>query len=546
MVGCQLLNTRQRKLYPQFVKVSDNRAMISYNPVNFLQRIVYLAWKQGFRATSSLLNLGVFGILAASLTAPLQADALQHPEQIAKGVVVERLLCSIEPSQTYAVYLPAGYNDERSWPILYCFDPEAQGATPVDAFKDGAEKYGYIVVGSNNSRNGPMAIASAAINAVWKDTHARFNIDDNRIYAAGFSGGARVACQFGYALAGKVAGIVACGAGFPTSIAPSRATPFVVFATVGIEDFNYPEMVRLKRTLDQAGVANRLSVFDGRHQWAPKHLCAESIEWMQLQAMKSGRLEKKAAFVEDLFGRELAAARAHEDSAKLYDAYFGYESLVRDFKGMRDVAELEKRLADLKDSKEVKQALKQEKDQIDKQETKERELQALKRAALGRAGPGSADSPPDSSVNRAAESSEDRAAALADLKRMIASLRKKAEESSPDQIVWRRVLQGFLVECFETASGLQMARNYALAAANLQIAAEVRPESRGIFYNLACDYSRLKDKTRAIAALKKAVENGYADLHSLETDPDLEPIRGEPEFQRILGDLRNKKQAGDI
>src|SRR5262249_36693957 len=387
----------------------------------------------------------------------------------------------------------------------------------------------------------PMAIASAAINAVWKDTHVRFNVDDTRIYAAGFSGGARVAFQFGYALEGKIAGIIACGAGFPTNIVPTRSTPFVVFSTVGNADFNYPEMVQLTRTLDSVGVANKLRVFDGPHQWAPRELCSESIEWMQLQAMKSGRLEKKAAFIDEVFARELRMAQAYETSANRYEAYLSYEALIKDFKGMKDLNDLEKKTAELRNSKEVKQALKQEKDAIEKQIAKERELQTLKRAALGRAAePG--DSAVDSVVSRAVESSQDQAAALADLKRTIGGLRKKAEESSPDGIIWKRVLQGFFVECYETAAGLLRSKKYALAAANLQIAAEVRPDSRGVFYNLACCYSRLREKGKALEVLKKAIENGYADLHSLETDPDLDAIRSDPEFGRLLADLVRKKQ----
>jgi tetratricopeptide (TPR) repeat protein len=465
----------------------------------------------------------------------------QQPQRIPKAAVIPRLTCSGDSAQSYALYLPSGYKEDTRWPILYCFDPGAEGGIPVQAFKEGAEKYGYIVVGSNNSKNGPMAIASAAINAVWNDTHARFNIDDNRIYATGFSGGARVACQFGYALAGKVAGVIACGAGFPTNITPSRSTPFAVFATVGIEDFNYPEMIRLARTLDSAGVANKLRIFDGPHQWAPKEICTESIEWMQLQAMRSGRLEKDNSFIDGLFDRELAAGRASEAQAKTYEAYLAYEGLVKDFKGIKDVAVPEKKAADLRNSKQVKEALRQEKDQIDKQEARVRELEALKRTALGRSRVDPTESSRDAGVSRAVESSEDRAAALTDLKKAIAGLRKKADESSPDQLVWRRVLQGFLVECYETAESLRQSGNYALALGNLQIAAEVRPESRGIFYNLACVYSRLSEKGKALAALKRAVDNGYSDLHSLETDPDLDAIRAEPEFRRIVADLGNRK-----
>ena len=33
-----------------------------------------------------------------------------------------------------------------------CFDAHGKGLLPVELYKDEAEKYGYIVVGSNNSK----------------------------------------------------------------------------------------------------------------------------------------------------------------------------------------------------------------------------------------------------------------------------------------------------------------------------------------------------------------------------------------------------------
>src|SRR5947209_16943004 len=100
----------------------------------------------------------------------------------------------------------------KKWPIIFAFDPGARGLMPIEHFKDAAEKYGYIVVGSNNSKNGPNVHLSAIINSFWEDTHNRFPIDDKRVYTSGFSGGARVACGVGYMYEGSVAGVIACGA----------------------------------------------------------------------------------------------------------------------------------------------------------------------------------------------------------------------------------------------------------------------------------------------------------------------------------------------
>src|SRR5205085_1091253 len=88
------------------------------------------------------------------------------------------------------------YSPDRRWPILYAFDPFARGKTAVEVYKLAAEKYGYIVAASNNSKNGPVAEQLAAAQAVWLDTHRRFAIDKDRVYTTGLSGGARVATSF--------------------------------------------------------------------------------------------------------------------------------------------------------------------------------------------------------------------------------------------------------------------------------------------------------------------------------------------------------------
>jgi hypothetical protein len=71
------------------------------------------------------------------------------------GKIIERVVCLKDDSQSYALYLPPNYTTDRRWPVIYAFDPAARGLRPVERFKDAAEKYGYIIVGSNNSRNVP-------------------------------------------------------------------------------------------------------------------------------------------------------------------------------------------------------------------------------------------------------------------------------------------------------------------------------------------------------------------------------------------------------
>src|SRR6185503_7366258 len=113
-----------------------------------------------------------------ALLAPAAARAITQNDPIPRGQIVERVEALNDSSQSYALYLPSNYTPNRKWPVLYAFDPGARGRVPVERFKEAAERYGWIVIGSNNSRNGPWEFAVNAWNAMQIDTHQRFAIDD--------------------------------------------------------------------------------------------------------------------------------------------------------------------------------------------------------------------------------------------------------------------------------------------------------------------------------------------------------------------------------
>ncbi|MCP5055033.1 MAG: hypothetical protein GY940_48150, partial [bacterium] len=141
-------------------------------------------------------------------------------ENFEKGTIIPRVVCSDEPDQSYVLYLPSTYSAEHQWPILYCFEPAARGQLPVKLFRAAAEKYGYIVVCSNNSRNGPWEPISRAATAMWKDTLKRFRIDESRVSATGPSGGSRVASHFQYIIHRPIAGVIGCGAALSSTVKP--------------------------------------------------------------------------------------------------------------------------------------------------------------------------------------------------------------------------------------------------------------------------------------------------------------------------------------
>ena len=102
------------------------------------------------------------------------------------------------------------------------------------------------------------------------DVGRRFNIDPQRVYLAGMSGGARVAT--GIALGNRnIAGVIASSAGYPDS-QPRASVSFAIFGTAGTEDFNYIEMRLLDRKLTSP---HFLAVFQGGHSLPPDDVAAE-------------------------------------------------------------------------------------------------------------------------------------------------------------------------------------------------------------------------------------------------------------------------------
>lgn len=460
----------------------------------------------------------MLALLCCSLTVTRAQSG--QADNLARGVVIENVVCRADASQSYALYIPSNYRPEKKWPVLYALDPLARGNVPLGRFKEAAEKYGYIVAGSNISKNGPIKASINAFEAVWNDTHARFSIDNGRVYATGFSGGARAALFIATLCEKCITGVIACGAGFNPQLPPSKSIPFVLFATVGVDDFNYPELMELDATLEKYGIQHRVATFDGTHSWPPSELCVEALEWMEIEAIKAGRRPKDGALVRELFDKNLKRAQALEEQKKVYEAYGVYRSLAASFKGLEDTSAIEKKVSKLKDSKEIKEQIKAEKAQIEKQRLLAADLMKLAR---------SFDDP------------ELSATAPDDLRKHVAELRKKADvaQDSGERRVARRALLQVYAQFYE-AGTIHDAANRSAATTKLEIAAEIMPQDPGIFYQLAILYAQGGEKRRAIDALKRAVENGLRNVSLIEGNKEFNGLHEETEYQKIIEGLKAK------
>ena len=321
---------------------------------------------------------------------------------------------------------------------------------------------------------------------------------------------------------------MANGAGFPRDLAPSPQMHFVFFGAAGVDDFNYPELKNLQEPLTKAGIIHRVQTFEGRHEWPPVSLATAAVEWMELHAIKAGKRTRDDGFINAMWQQFLNDARTLEEAKKYSEAYQLYLDLAASFNGLQDVAQIETKVNQLSNSRELKAAIREEQAEIRKQRELESRLYTLIAARNGGA-----------SINQSEEAVDTGNL----LPNILNDLRKqsKASEDSTQRRVARRVLDGLFLGLIEQGiSLLQTEKNYSESIKPLKLATEVNPDRAGAFFYLAWAYAANRDKKKSLQSLNTAVEKGFSDAAMITGNKAFDSLRNDPEYQQIMARLRKQ------
>lgn len=211
------------------------------------------------------------------------------------GKLIEHIPCKSDATQSYALYIPVKGNKE-ALPVIYMFDPHGDGTFPLKKYKPLADAYGFILVGSHNSKNGNDWPATENIwRHLTEDTKARLKINDKRIYTCGFSGGGKVACYVAMQHP-EIKGVIAGGASLPMET-PAHSFNFSFTAIAGEGDMNLTDLVNTNNGLDHTSARHRIILFDGIHEWAPPATMDLAFAGLQFDAMREGTIPKDNALI---------------------------------------------------------------------------------------------------------------------------------------------------------------------------------------------------------------------------------------------------------
>lgn len=426
-----------------------------------------------------------------------------------KGKIVDSLACKNAGDQTYALYLPSSYSSDKSYPCIYFFDAHGRGVLPVYSYKGLAEKYGFVLIASNNSKNGMQWPESNDVaKAMMEDSRGRINIDPYRIYTAGFSGGSRVACAVAMQ-DGGVAAVLGIAAAYPA--AQGTQNKFAYFGMVGDHDFNLGEMQQWDASLQQSGLNHQLLTSGATHGWASVNDMEMAMLWIQVVAMKEQMQPRNDTLIMAFkaeYNKRAAVVKQNGDWIKLHELLQG---MVEALDGLSNITSNKKELTDLENNVAYKQA-RQKQAQLQQEEQTQQH---------------------DFGSTFASKNEKYWAAEVATL---------KAGAPLQEGQMNARLLAYLGFVAYMNANNAIKAADRDNAAWCIRIFRLTDSKNPDGAYLEAVNDLLKGDKDAAIKLLNEALKLGYNDVGQLKTDPALDSIRNDALFAKIIeGAAANNK-----
>ena len=427
----------------------------------------------------------------------------------AAGTVHERIVCKADSSLTYALYIPASAGKSSENTVAILLDPHAAGSLPVKLYKDLAERFSWVLIGSNDSKNGLSSdVAGHIVSALATDAGNLFGADSSRLYLVGFSGGARVATTAALYLI-PVKGVVACGAGFGTAGEPPRHR-FDFFGLAGRADFNMNELLALRQPLAQAGFRSMIVTFPGKHAWPPPGEIQEAIRWHTFNAFRAGEKPKNQSLI-------LEADSSLRKKAALLESHNNYIAAsevcrlaISDLEGLAETGSYNEQLKRLEGSAGYKAQADAAFRRSTAEESEKQELVAALQT--------------------------ENVSWWKEKVRRYAQHPKGADPE--DTLKNARVLSFLSLYCYMSATKALNSGDGAVAAKFVGIYTIVDPENPEPEYMKAVLLARDGKNEQAVTSLKSAVKKGFRDRTRTESQPEFRNLQASAGWNDLLKSMQ--------
>jgi hypothetical protein len=216
-----------------------------------------------------------------------------------KTAVIDKTeTCRSNPKHTYQVFVPSVEQGDNQLSMLVLIDPHGDGKLAVNGFKDVAQKYQTVVIGSNLIKNNDPNFIKE-LEELIADVKNRYPVG-NILFVGGFSGGARMGLA--YATGHPVKGVLACGALAQKEEINSISCK--IMCLIGMEDFNFIEAAPF--VLDPLSMPSNLAIEITKtsHDWQKKEQLAEAFRYLLLLVMPPGIPAEKKKYIKDFVAEQ--------------------------------------------------------------------------------------------------------------------------------------------------------------------------------------------------------------------------------------------------
>jgi len=423
------------------------------------------------------------------------------------GVVQPQVLCDSNKAYSYALYLPHSYDTSKKYAVAFLFDPHGNGARPLTLYTPLADKYHYILVGSNNCRNGlPWENIKEISQVMIKEILNKYAIDTKRIYTIGFSGGARIASALAISSA-QITGVTSIGAGFQNSNA-NLTYNFDFFGMAGHSDFNMTELLTLDQMLSTTKMQHYTHFYEGKHEWASSEEMNYAFLWHEFQAIKTHKIALNKKEIDEFTSKELNLARDAKNLRHLDKEHNALSRVVSFTEGLQDISTYKQNLEKLASSPSLLN-LQKKREQIKKEEEdiSKSYFKSLKTNSITW------------------------------WKNEINKRKKNTTKSNLGEVQMNERLLGFLgLATYMLANNAVNNKDQKMAEKLLQIYEWLEPANPEVYYLKACMESELGKKEVALASLNKSIMLGFKDYTRLKSEIHFSVIQNDPQFLKILAD----------
>ena len=425
------------------------------------------------------------------------------------GIIIDSIEIKGSIEESFTLYLPKNYTPSYSSPIVFVFDPMGRGKTGIEPFIKVSETYNYIIICSNNIRNGPYESNLTQINRLFNTVLDEFNVNERRIYTSGFSGGSRLASKVAI-LSNQIQGVVACGAGFSSKLdLIGLKHSFSYSAIIGDEDMNYSEMIDTKNTLDKLKVENELFIYEINHKWPSQEQIKRAFDWLQLEAYRKNLIPNDSENTKAIY-TDYSKFAAIKNSTNQFLAIDEYKRIYKNFKRYYQLDSVKNNIESLKSTKILKKEQK-----IHDALLKEENLLTIKFKKKF-----------NTDFDKKTKNTKWWASEISKLQK------KKDNAAGLEKKMLKRIMNKIFALSIETVS-LEGVVNINQSILCYDICILTYPKHQYSYFKQIENYLKINDEDSALDYLEKLILNGYDDIDKIKANPIFTRLHSNSHFLEL-------------